>query len=971
MDTMQPRAFGTLLRRLRTAAGLTQEELAERAHLSVRGISNLERGVRRLPQRGTVALLAEALRLSPEKHAALEEAARRLRTAASAAPARSDAATPPLVGRQRELALLERHLGGQRPPVLLLAGEPGIGKTRLLHAAVPRAVAQGLRVLEGGCQRRGGQEPYAPLLQAVQRHIRSQPPDDLRAQLQGCAWLVRMLPELIDGPIEALPPWTVPPEQERRLMFEAVARFLANVAGPGRGTLLLLDDLQWAGGDALDLLATLVRSLSSTHRERGLGAEGILWVVGAYRDTEVKPRDPLLVTLADLAQAGLATHHTLAPLGVEEAAQLLDGLLEGSPGGEEGEGVALRTRVLQRAGGVPFFVVSYAQGLRQRERDDQDVAVPWDVAQGVRQRVVALPESARAALGAAAVLGRLVPPAILVAAMTQPEEEVLAALEVACQARLLVDEGHTYRFAHDVIREVIETDVGTARRQLLHRRIAAAIETICARRLSEYYETLAFHYQQSETWEKAIEYLVKSGDKAAAASATQEALAFYDQAFALCGTLGSPAMSIAIDVAQKRGSVLADMGDFHGAAAEFARMQTAASAAGDRRREGMALAHRGTALYYAHDFAAAEETLQAALTVAANTFEGVRFIASAQLGSLLAIINRHAEAVPLLAAAEDLAPRVDDPFGQAWWSIIDAEWLHWAGHYDEALALLDRWRGAVQASHQVIVLLWHRWEEAIARGGKGDYTRALALLEEVLAICDRIGEAVVAARAANTAGWLYGELQDHQRALALNTQSLNLGSALKVPDPEISSNARLNLGDSLAALGRLDEAEEHFQTVEQLVRHPRPEDRWMLWRFAQHLFHSYGELWLVRGDGDRALSYADECLQLAETSDSRKNIVKARRLRGQVFLARGAVVEAEVELDRAIDTARQIGNPPQLWKTLATVGELRQAQGRLAASRQAYHEATSIIDSVAAGLHDKSLRDTFLSSLHVQHIRRS
>jgi tetratricopeptide (TPR) repeat protein len=180
----------------------------------------------------------------------------------------------------------------------------------------------------------------------------------------------------------------------------------------------------------------------------------------------------------------------------------------------------------------------------------------------------------------------------------------------------------------------------------------------------------------------------------------------------------------------------------------------------------------------------------------------------------------------------------------------------------------------------------------------------------------------------------------------------------------------LNLGDSLAALNHLDEAEEHFQAVEHLVRHPRPEDHWMLWRYAQHLFHSYGELWLVRGDGDKALGYADECLQLAETSNSRKNIVKARRLRGQVFLARGAVVVAEAELDRAIDTARQIGNPPQLWKTLATIGELRQAQGQLAASRQAYHEATSIIDSVAAGLHDKSLRDTFLSSAHVQHIRR-
>lgn len=111
----------------------------------------------------------------------------------------------------------------------------------------------------GGCQRRGGQESYAPLLQALDGHIRAQTPARLRVSLRGCAWLVRLVPELAGGPIESLPAWTVSPEQERRLLVKAVARYLANVAGPS-GTLLVLDDLQWAGPDALGLLATLIRS---------------------------------------------------------------------------------------------------------------------------------------------------------------------------------------------------------------------------------------------------------------------------------------------------------------------------------------------------------------------------------------------------------------------------------------------------------------------------------------------------------------------------------------------------------------------------------------------------------------------------------------------------------------------------------------------------------------------------------------
>ena len=111
-------------------------------------------------------------------------------------------------------------------------------------------------------------------------------------------------------------------------------------------------------------------------------------------------------------------------------------------------------------------------------------------------------------------------------------------------------------------------------------------------------------------------------------------------------------------------------------------------------------------------------------------------------------------------------------------------------------------------------------------------------------------------------------------------------------------------------------------------------------------------------------------LSLAEATESRKNIVKARRLRGQVFLAQGKPADAEPELDIALRVAREIGNPPQLWKTLVALGELRQAQGRPVEARQAYRDAVAVIDTVAAGLTDTTLRDTFLASPHVQHIRQ-
>ena len=159
--------FATLLRRYRQDAGLSQEELAERAGLCARTVGDLERGASHAPRKDTVELLAQALALAAPERAALVEAARRLSTASFSRPTSAGTSSPPLVGRRHELALLEQHLRGQGPTMLLLPGEPGSGKTRLLHATLPRAAGYERRLLEGGCQRRGGHEPYAPLLGAL------------------------------------------------------------------------------------------------------------------------------------------------------------------------------------------------------------------------------------------------------------------------------------------------------------------------------------------------------------------------------------------------------------------------------------------------------------------------------------------------------------------------------------------------------------------------------------------------------------------------------------------------------------------------------------------------------------------------------------------------------------------------------------------------------------------------------------
>jgi transcriptional regulator with XRE-family HTH domain len=285
------RRFAALLRRFRQRAGFTQDLLAVAAGYSQVYVSLLERG-QRTPLPTTVELLAAALRLSASERAIFAYAAHGVPD-----PSFSAAAHPP-----SSRSALERHLAGAGPPVLLVTGDPGIGKTQLLCEAAAQGRASGWTVLEGGCQHSGEQQSGSPVLAALAAYGRTLAHADWRAALAGVDWRAHALlePDVVGAP--APPGWRPTPGQDRRLLFRAVSQVLSNLAGQA-GTLLVFDDLQWAGADALDLLALLVRDA----RERPLR------LVGAYRGAEEHAVDSLAVWLADLAAAGLATRLHLGP----------------------------------------------------------------------------------------------------------------------------------------------------------------------------------------------------------------------------------------------------------------------------------------------------------------------------------------------------------------------------------------------------------------------------------------------------------------------------------------------------------------------------------------------------------------------------------------------------------------------------------------------------------------------------------
>jgi tetratricopeptide (TPR) repeat protein/transcriptional regulator with XRE-family HTH domain len=972
MALERARAFADLLREYRRAAGLSQEELAERAGLSERALRKLESGESQTPRRDTLALLAAALSLSSNDRTLLEATVSRHRKpiatvdestvpVASATGLRSTSA---LVGRAAELAVLEQHLVGEGPPLLLLAGEPGVGKTRLLREAAARAGTSGWCVLEGGCYQREGQEPYAPVLGALARYVRQHSSARLRADLTGCSWLVRLLPELAEASLVPVPQWTLPSDQERRLMFVAVGRFLANVAGPA-GTLLVLDDLQWAGPDALDLLSTLLR----------LEPQRPLRIIGAYRSTEVRPEHALAAAVVAVARDGLAEQLILDPLDAREAAALLDSLLEGADGIEAG----WPERVLRWAGGVPFYLVSCARAVRAGAlKGGSTPAVPWDVAETIRQRVVVLPAGAKELLSAAAVIGGTMAGTLLAAVAEQTEEKALDSLRATCEARLLVDEGEdAYRFAHDLVREMVEADLGAARRKLLHRRAAEAIERAPG---EPAVERLAYHYARGGEPEKAVIYLERAGDRAQTLFAHAEAEGYYRKVVdqfdglrrvheaaqtreKLAATLISQARyDEALSVLERAVALHRGVGNQEGFWRATTQMGWVHAAKGTPE-EGLACLEPLYASPAEHEPTLGRAVLQAALAHL--------YLHTGQYGQAVTAAERAAE-VSRTAGHERLLNQAETSRGTA---------LLYLGRAMEARQVLEGALTLAEAAGDLSDLLGALQNAGDASIFLGEFDTCKRYVERALALAERTGEPSAIASAVYRHGvisyhlgdWARGRL-DFERAMRMIGQANNswlsmplslylgklglaegqreasqqLDAVIDLLERQSERTALLHAYSLLAERDLLEgHAEVPLARLEPLRQQPSLAES----VGAIEVFSLLAWAYLATGEEAQAEVLLTQCLQPANAERNRPAWVGALWVRAMLATRRRDWITGEAALEEALALCRAMPYPYAEAKALYVYGQLLAARGEPERAREQYEAALAICEKLGEGLY--------------------
>ena len=887
----------------------------------------------------------------------------------------------PLVGRSRELDVLMdlfTQVKAGRGQVVFLAGDAGIGKSRLLlefHRTLADR-SEDVTWLEGQCVSFGQSIPFLPLVDQLRKNFGIEEFDGepeiiakvehgmrRMGELDGRIPYVRSLLSVDPGDpaVAAMDALT-----RRKKIFEAV-RMMSLRGARLRPIVLVFEDLHWIDssseeyiGSVMDSLAAMPIMLVLTHRIgytppfgtrsfhttlnlQSLSETEVAAMAGRVLGTEALPRD-LLAALMDKAEG--------VPLFVEEVTKTL-----------------LDLGVLRRENGGYHMVKGIAE-----------MGVP-DTMQGIiMARLDRLGEDGKRTVQLASVIGRQFLVRLLdrIADVRGKLEGLLGelkALEIIYEQGLLPEPA--YIFKHAVIQDVAYQSLLVQRRKELHRAVGHAIEELYPDRLADHYEELAHHFWQGEEWEKAFEYLERSGDRAKHAYANQGALDYYARALEAVAHVRPPVpVKRIITIHEQRSQVYLGITRYPEAVAEAERMVELARASGERRQEGAALAHLAFAHFLplsADHIAEAERFASEAASIARQIGDQEVLAKSLYLlGALEQTHGRLSEAE--LTISESL--QIAEPNGFAVIAyqarFMLAMQREWQGHFTATLPVFRRVEEDARAAGDGIYELF-----AISAGAKtyiarGEHAEALTIMAEGLAKARDRDNKFIVARIANTIGWLHQELGDFTVAIEHDREGSEIGKAIKNGNVEISS--LVNLGYDYLHLGEPDKA---LTLLEDTQRRAEAGSGAHRWRWGMHVSVYLAETLITLGRPGDALPQIERALVGARATDSAKYIAKAHALRGEIALAAGQWVEAEADLAEGLRIARRIGYPTLTWqcahalsRALAARAEHdRGARDRVEQAYEMARLAADTIQAVADRLTDAALATSLLSWSRVRAVQ--
>jgi DNA-binding CsgD family transcriptional regulator/tetratricopeptide (TPR) repeat protein len=903
---------------------------------------------------------------------------------------------PVLIDRVSELAtlyeLIDQAENG-KGQVILLSGEAGIGKSRLVAEAKAYAAVQGFLLLQGNSFPADLSYPYAPLLDLLRSSAAKQLATTIASELATFAReLHQLLPDVVPVPSDQAPPAFSDPEQEKRRLFIALAQFFTGQARK-QPMLLIVEDMHWSDDTSLEFLHYLARRCPAYP----------LLILLTYRRDEVRPS--LRHFLAQLDRERLAQEIPLMHLTRKEVEAMLRAIFALPHSAQ----VELPDLIYVLMEGNPFFVeeilkslitagdIFYTDGHWER-KPLSELRIPRSVQDAVQQRTDRLSEEARHVLILAAVAGRRFDFVLLQQLTHYDESHLLALMKELIAAQLVVEESEEqFAFRHALTRQAVYADLLVRERKALHRAIAETMERLYAPVLDGHLADLAYHFYEAGAWEKALEYGQHAGQEAQAMYAPRAALEQLTRALDAIHHLrrvAPPKIYLA------RGQSYETLGEFEQACSDYERALEIARAVHDQRAEWQSLIALGF-LWAGRDYTQAGAYYQQGLDLARSMGDPLTLAHNLnRLGSWhlnverpLEALHYHQEALATFQGMNDQQGLAEtlDLLGMAHY--LSGDVFQGTAYYQQAVALfqqLDDRQGLVSSLAQLtaacgndlmgpalLIMSFaeslHYGEQAlkIARdigqrsaeaftlfnlalvlGPRGEYARALKMVQEGLSIAEQIEHRQWLTYGYFVLGGLYLDLLDLPSAQQYLEQGLALAR-------ETGSGYWIRLVSGLLALVSLAQqdvtgAKSILAAAPDPDAPPQTIGQWLVW-------YARAELAQALGDPGLALEIVDQLSASTRKFSSRHANPRLAKVRGEALAALQRGAEAEAALQAAQEIARAQGLRPLLWRICVSLGKFYQSQARGAEAEQAFSTARAFIEELAANVPDEHLRERFLA----------
>lgn len=918
---------------------------------------------------------------------------------------------PVVVGREEALQTLSAVLDMDREsdsPVVLISGEAGIGKSRLVSHLLARVVASrfpNVRVLRGYCFEPDRSLPYAPVLDLLRREVAASGREELVARAGAFApALARLRPELADHNAELARQIPLDPASEKHQIFTALVTLFQRLAEDAP-VLVVVEDIHWCDDIGLELLLYLAHQLCAqlcAHPCR---------LLMTYRSDEVHPS--LRHLLAMLDRDRLAHEIALNPLSLAEVDMMVRAIFTLNRSVRPD----FLATLYELTEGNPFFVeetlkalvtsgdIYYRDGIWDR-KDIADLRIPRSVHDAVQRRLAGLSAEAREVLSVAAVIGQVFDFALVQELTGHDEPTLLGLLRELIGAQLLVEvSAERFGFRHALTRQAVYRELLARERRRLHRAVADALVRLYPSSLDAYVADLAAHYHAAETWDESLDYARRAGERSMALYSPRAAVTQFTRALEASHRLAlvtDPALSLS------RGRACEMLGDFAAAQSDYETALTTAQQAGDQGHECEALLALGQ-LWAGRDYAVTGGYFQQALDCSERLGdETLRARCLNRVGNWHLNLDRPALALEHHQRALEIFERRGDEYGVAetldllgMASLLHLETGRGAVALRRAVSLgrrlglrqtvssslatlslcgvvvqtiicaldpVEARMGAVSARESANSAQAIGWRAGEAFGlemlgsclvARGEYREALDAARRGVAIADEIAHQQWMTCGRWLLGFIYYELMDYVQAREHLERGLRMAR-------EIGS--RHWIGCTAGFLALACAALGDFSRADAACAEALPNGLALHSMGQRQAVYGHAVAQLARGRADAALRALDALLGAASTGAPaeapRPPYVLHARARALVL--KGTLAEAERDLMEALDGARTLGAHAEIWRIHVTLGELYRRQRRPADAARAFSDARQALEGRVPYLPEGPLGVAFLRAAVAQ-----